>query len=213
MEKSFSTILEDFAKEYHLSDLEMAGIMGISQRMYKDYASGKFKGSKGRTRDYELKLQAFAESRKISKESEAIPLSGPHNGDNIYFIPSYAYGGFLQGYANKIFMEGLEKFSLPGIHGEHYAFQVQGDSMMPLAGPGDIVISRKEEQLDWMVKGRVYVLQTIDGILIKTFEKIADKKAYFVSINKSGSTPIITLKDIKGVYQVVKILKDFNMGG
>jgi phage repressor protein C with HTH and peptisase S24 domain len=143
---------------------------------------------------------------------EALPTYGPHNGDNIYYIPIYAYGGFLQGYSNKAFLDDLEKFSLPGIHGEHFAFQVQGDSMSPMAGPGDIVISRKEEKLDWMIRGRAYVLQTIDGILLKIFERITDGKAQFSSVNKTGTTPVIPLKDIKGVYQVVKVLKDFSLG-
>lgn len=137
------------------------------------------------------------------------PTFNPHNGNNIVYVPLFAYGGFLHGYSNKVFMDTLERFSLPGIHGEHFAFEVQGTSMSPYANPGDVVISRKEEKLEWMIRGRAYVLQTIDGLIFKIFDRVEGGKACFKSADKTGSTPSLPLKDIKGAYQVVKVLKDF----
>jgi len=128
---------------------------------------------------------------------------------NIIYVPLVAYGGFLHGYASKQFDHSLERFSMPGIRGEHFAFEVQGNSMEPHARAGDVVIAKKEERLEWMVKGRAYVLQTVDGMVIKIFDKIDDKKAYFKSSNKDGGNPEFNLKDIKGVYLVVKVIKDF----
>lgn len=142
-------------------------------------------------------------------ESNAKEVSHNHNNKNIIYVPHYAYGGFLQGYSNKVFMDSLDRFSLPGITGEHYAFQIQGDSMMPYAAPGDLVISRKEEKLEWMIKGRPYVVQSVDGIIFKRYMGIKDGQAYFVSTNEEGSSPVLPLKEIKGVYLVVKVLKDF----
>lgn len=145
---------------------------------------------------------------ELSKiESNARELDFPHKG-NIVYVPLKAYGGFLHGYSDKIYMDKLERFSLPGIFGEHFAFEVQGDSMSPYANPGDVVISQKEERLEWMVKGRAYVLQTIEGIIVKIFVKIEGGKAFFKSADKSGATPVIPLKEIKGVYLVVKVLRD-----
>lgn len=140
--------------------------------------------------------------------NEAVQVYQPPKG-NIIYVPLVAYGGFLQGYSNKVFIDSLEKFSLPGIHGEHFAFEVQGNSMAPYANSGDLVIARKEESLEWMVKGRAYVLQTIDGLIVKQFEKMVDGKAQFRSANKEGNSPAIPLKAIKGVYQVVRVIKPF----
>lgn len=140
--------------------------------------------------------------------NDAVQVYQPPKG-NIVYVPLVAYGGFLQGYSNKVFIDSLEKFSLPGIHGEHFAFEVQGNSMAPYANSGDLVIARKEESLEWMVKGRAYVLQTIDGLIVKQFEKMVDGKAQFRSANKDGNSPAIPLKAIKGVYQVVKVIKPF----
>lgn len=128
---------------------------------------------------------------------------------NIMYVPLVAYGGFLQGYANEVFIKSLERFSIPGLHGELYAFEVQGSSFLPIAKPRDIVVTQREEKLEWMLKGRGYVLQTIDGLIVKLFEKITDGKAHFKSVNKDGDSPTVALKELKGVYLIVGV---FNKG-
>jgi len=126
---------------------------------------------------------------------------------NIIYVPLYAYGGFLQGYASKVFIDSLERYSLPGITGEHYAFEVDGMSMHDMASPGDYAIARPEEKLEWMVKGKPYVLQTIDGLLIKIFDKLKDDRAFFHSFNKEYNSIDLPLKSLKRVYFVTRILK------
>lgn len=133
---------------------------------------------------------------------------------NIIYIPLYAYGGFLQGYADKVYMDTLETFSLPGIHGQHYGIEVMGESMVPFAKPGELAIVRYEEKLEWMIRGKAYVLQTIDGILIKFFKSFnkdtfeSSDKAVFSSANKEFADITIPLKSIKRVYRVIKTLTD-----
>lgn len=141
------------------------------------------------------------------KVAEAIPAYLPSKTGNIIFVPIYAYGGFLHGYADPLFLENLEKFTLPGIIGEHYAFEVRGNSMIPFAQQGEMIIVKKEDKLEWMVKDDVYLLQTVDGMIVKVFQKIQDGKAYFKSKNSSGENPVIPLKNIKAVYLVVQVLK------
>lgn len=210
-EKKFSVILNEARRQLKLSHIAMAEKLGISERMYKDYEKGRFDET------YSVRKEKYLDmvnellrnnSSENQQKFEAIELYPPTHGKNIFYIPLYAYGGFLQGYSNQIFMETLEKFSLPGIHGEHYAFEVQGHSMTPFASPGDVVVARREEHLDYMVKDRVYVLQTIDGILIKFFDKIEYGKALFKSANIEGDNPVIPLKNLKVIYQVVRVLKD-----
>lgn len=139
--------------------------------------------------------------------SEATPMYPPNKG-NVAYVPLYAYGGFLSGYANKVFMDSLERYSYPGIVGEHYMFEVQGDSMKGFVSAGDRVIARPEERLEWMVKSRVYVLQTTDGILVKFFDHIKGDFAVFRSANKEYADIKIPLKSIKKIYQVVRVDKD-----
>lgn len=126
---------------------------------------------------------------------------------NIIYVPLVAYGGFLQGYSNKVYVDSLSRFNLPGITGEHYAFEVDGMSMYDLAAPGDFAIAKPEEKLEYMVKGKTYVLQTIDGILIKIFDKITGEQATFHSFNKDYDGLTLPLKSLKRVYFVSRILK------
>jgi transcriptional regulator with XRE-family HTH domain len=126
---------------------------------------------------------------------------------NIIYVPLIAYGGFLHGYANKVYLDSMERFSLPGIQGEHYAFEVDGMSMYDIAVPGDTAIGRLEENFKWMVKGKAYVLQTVNGILIKIFEGIKNDKAYFKSYNPDYDGLDLPLKELKRVYFVTRILK------
>lgn len=126
---------------------------------------------------------------------------------NVYYVPLFCIGGFLAGYRNRVFMDSLEKFYLPGIEGEHFAFEVDGMSMWDMASPGDYAIARQIERLEWMMKGKPYVLQTIDGIYIKIFDKIKDERAYFTSYNKEMDGIDFPLKSIKRVYFVTRILK------
>lgn len=127
---------------------------------------------------------------------------------NIIFVPLYVYGGFLTGYADQIFMNKLQRFALPGVTGEHYAFEVDGMSMHDFASPGDWVISRSEEKLENMVKGKPYVLQTTDGLLVKYFDKRDETYGYFSSHNSKEFPQIkIPLKSIKRVYFVTRMLK------
>jgi len=131
---------------------------------------------------------------------------------NIVHVPLHAYGGFLRGYANKVFVESLEHYSMPGIEGPHFSFDAEGFSMYKKgdersAKPGDRLFSIKKDGLSDLVKGRGYVIQSVQGICYKIFDKIAGEKAYFESLNEEEDGVTFQLKEIKGVYFVDFILK------
>lgn len=128
---------------------------------------------------------------------------------NIIYVPIRAQGGFLTGYSNKVFMDSLQHFFLPGITGQHYAFEVDGMSMYDFASPGDWAIASEVEKLEYMLKGKPYVLQTTDGLLIKYFSGLnhRDEKALFTSHNKDYGTIVLPLKSIKKIYFVSRIVK------
>lgn len=120
---------------------------------------------------------------------------------NLYIVPLKAFGGFLTGYADTVFMEGLEKVSFPFIQGECFAFEVEDFSMVPDYAPSDYVVCTPVENFNWLRKGKVYVFQTIDGLLLKIFDKMDEKFMYLKSINADyNPVPPIKLKSIKKVY-------------
>lgn len=131
---------------------------------------------------------------------------------NIVYVPLYAFGGFMNGYRDTVFIDSLERFSLPGISGEHFAFEIAGMSMYKTgeelcASPGDVAISRPIEGFNYLMKGKGYIVQSVEGILYKIFDKCDEKFAYFHSLNKEYDGQKIPFKDIKKLYFVNFILK------
>lgn len=127
---------------------------------------------------------------------------------NLFIVPLKAFGGFLTGYADTVFMQTLEKVSFPFVKGECFAFEVEGYSMFPEYNPNDYVVCTEVEDLRHLRKGQVYVFQTIDGLLLKVFERMDDEKIYLKSFNEEYN-PVepLPLKSAKRVYYKEYIIK------
>lgn len=91
---------------------------------------------------------------------------------NIIDVPLDAYGGFLSGYEKKVYLDSLDHFTLPGIHGPHFQFRAQGLSMIRFIYPKERVLARPEESREYLVKDRACVLQTIDRLIFKFFDSM-----------------------------------------
>jgi hypothetical protein len=160
-----------------------------------------------RIKEIQKHFPDFLKESKLDKSPDE-----PIHKGNIIYVPLYAYGGFLGGYRNTVFIDQLEHFRLPGVTGEHYAFEIGGYSMMKpghelSATPGDIAISRLVEDFKHLWKGKGYILQTVDGLLYKIFDQIKGEKAHFHSLNDEYDGYELPLKEIKRVYFVDFILK------
>lgn len=127
---------------------------------------------------------------------------------NLMIVPLKAYGGFLNGYANRVFLDSLEYAHFPFIKGQCYAFEIEGFSMMPEIMPGDYVVCTEIPDVTWLTKGKIYVFQTIDGLVIKQFEEINGDKVYLNSINEEYN-PVkpIPVKSVKKIYYKEYIIK------
>ncbi|AII53525.1 MULTISPECIES: XRE family transcriptional regulator [Hymenobacter] len=69
--------------------------------------------------------------------------------ENIELVPQKAAAGYLNGYADPEYLEELPKFRLPmlGSTGTYRAFEIAGDSMLPIAS-GTVIVGRYID--DWM---------------------------------------------------------------
>jgi transcriptional regulator with XRE-family HTH domain len=107
--------------------------------------------------------------------------------DNITLIPHKAAAGYLNGYADPEYVQELSSFSLPMLkQGTYRAFEISGDSMLPIM-PGTIVIGEYVEDLNDIKNGKTYVLVTQrEGIIYKrAFNYIKDNgKLFLVSDNR-----------------------------
>lgn len=134
---------------------------------------------------------------------------------NMTLVPLKAVGGFLEGYEKKAYLDSLERIEFPDIKGECYRFEVEGFSMYRsrvLDGqiyetgyrPGTYVVTTKVENFNWLSKNKDYVFQTIDGLILKTYDKIKDDKFHLLSINDEYKPLIIPVKSVKGIYFIEK---------
>ena len=74
--------------------------------------------------------------------------------ENIELINQKASAGYLNSYSDFEFIENLPKFQLPFLNfsGTHRAFEIKGDSMLPLTS-GSIVIGKFIEDLSFVKDG------------------------------------------------------------
>jgi len=107
--------------------------------------------------------------------------------DNITLVPLRAAAGYMNGFADPEYVQELTSFRLPMLkQGTYRAFEITGDSMLPIL-PGTIVIGEYVEDLSDLKNGKTYVLVTKrEGIVYKrVFNYIKDNgKLFLVSDNR-----------------------------
>lgn len=111
------------------------------------------------------------------------------NKENIVLIPQKASAGYLNGYADTEYIAEMPQFHLPIFNnGSFRAFEITGDSMLPLAS-GTIIIGQYLEDWTKARDGKTYIVITkSDGIVYKrvsnnlaqdnTLKLISDNKVY-----------------------------------
>jgi len=116
--------------------------------------------------------------------------------ENIELVPVKASAGYLNGYADPQFVAELPRFHLPMFkQGTYRAFEIKGDSMLPLQ-TGSIIIGEYLERWTDVKAGETYVIiSKNDGVVYKRAgNKFKDsKKLKLISDN-----PVYEPYDING---------------
>ncbi len=91
-----------------------------------------------------------------------------HDRENIELVPVKASAGYLNGYADPEFISELPKFNLPMLkQGTFRAFEIKGDSMLPLPS-GTIIIGEYVENWTDLKQGETYVIiSQSEGVVYK----------------------------------------------
>ncbi|ARS37769.1 XRE family transcriptional regulator [Pontibacter actiniarum] len=97
--------------------------------------------------------------------------------ENIELVPYKASAGYLNGYADAEFIEELPRFKLPmlGTTGTFRAFEISGDSMLPIAS-GTVIVGRFVEDWSQIKDGTpCIVVSQKEGVVFKRiFNKVKD---------------------------------------
>lgn len=140
---------------------------------------------------------------KRGKEVLAITVDEQQR-ENIELVPQKAAAGYLNGYADREFIQELPKFKLPMLpsNATYRAFEITGDSMLPIL-PGTIIIGEYIDDIRDIKNGKTYVLVTkSEGIVYKrVFNYINDNgKLFLVSDNRSYAPYQLDADDILEVW-------------
>ena len=125
------------------------------------------------------------------------------NKENVELVTQKASAGYMNGYADPEFMKELPKISIPMLskNATHRAFEIKGDSMLPVK-PGDIIVGKYVEDIEKIKDGKTYIiLSETEGIVYKrVFVFRNDEKLLMVSDNKNYKPYLIPLKDVTEVW-------------
>jgi phage repressor protein C with HTH and peptisase S24 domain len=124
------------------------------------------------------------------------------NRQNIELVDRKAEAGYLESFQDPEYISELPKLYFPQIpEGTYRAFEIQGNSMLPLL-PGSIVICGYVENIDALKNDRTYVIATREGIVYKRiFNNINDHTITAISDNPAYPPYIIPWEDIAEIWQ------------
>ena len=133
---------------------------------------------------------------KRRSEQVSVPYTVP-------LIPISAQGGSFNDFVVSVRDGDCEKVISPVRHVD-FALTVTGDSMAPEYPGGSQVLVRKVDGRAFIEWGRVYVLDTCNGTVIKKLNPGRDdEEVQCVSVNPDYQPFYVKLSDVYGLYRVM----------
>lgn len=132
---------------------------------------------------------------------------------NIEFVPVKAAAGYLGGYNDEEFIEELNTFTLPMLGtGDYRAFEIAGDSMLPVES-GSVIVGHKVEGWEEIKNNQAYIVVTQnEGIVYKRILKSnrTKNKLTLVSDNPHYEAYSLTLEAIMEMWQADAVINKIN---
>ncbi|MCC2600680.1 XRE family transcriptional regulator [Sphingobacterium sp. FBM7-1] len=181
----------------------------------EDRAEPKYELLRKIARFYELTMDELANDvidekwrpQPKSNASNLRVLSITVDGDereNIELVPVKASAGYLNGYGDPEYVADLPKFSLPMFNqGTYRAFEIKGDSMLPLPS-GSVIIGEYVENWHDIKPGQTYVIVSKDdGVVYKriAYKFKEEKGIKLVSDNKTYESYWVNTDDIIEIWK------------
>jgi len=126
-----------------------------------------------------------------------------NNEGNIELVDSKAEAGYLDSYHNPEYIKDLPKIHLPNKPaGTFRAFEIQGDSMLPIE-PGSIIIARHIESFDDIKEDKTYiVVSQREGLVYKRVRIDKENNAMtLISDNEVFLPYSIQMEDVSELWE------------
>lgn len=150
----------------------------------------------------DLKKYSIDDILRLPDNRIVLPIKVGKTGENkIEIVPHKGKMGYLTGYNDPEYIEGLQHMSLPFLrNGKYRAFPVEGDSMPPY-NDGTYIIGKYIESKEHLKKGKTYMFVTRDGIVYKRFGKLNNSGTFVSSDNIFYEPYEIEWKDILEIWE------------
>src|SRR5690606_19744949 len=211
--------LKFLRKKNGLTQRQFADLMGIKRASVGAYeenrADPKYDLLKKIAEYYDLSMDELAND-VIDEQWKPTPKSNASNlrvlsitvdqedRENIELVPVKASAGYLNGYADPEYVKELPRFNLPMFNqGTYRAFEIKGDSMLPLPS-GSIIIGEYVENWHDIKSGQTYVIiSKNDGVVYKRIgAKYKEEKGLkLVSDNRVYEPYWVATEDILEVWK------------
>ena len=209
-----STNIKFLRKKKGLTQQQFADEIGIKRSLVgayeEDRADPKYDLLKKIALYFEISVDDFI-NETINEKWAPKPKGNPANlrvlsitvdkddNENIEMVPVKASAGYLNGYADPEYVAQLPKFYLPMFNqGTYRAFEIKGDSMLPLQS-GTVIIGEYVENWADVKAGDTYVvLSKNEGVVYKRIgNKYRDnKKLKLISDNPAYEPYEVSGEDI-----------------
>lgn len=135
--------------------------------------------------------------------------------ENIELVPVKAAAGYLNGFADPTFIKELKKFRLPFLPtGTYRAFEIKGDSMLPVQ-PGSVIVGEYIANWNDVKDGHTYIVLTRhDGIVYKRiFNRLAEDGTLILRSDNPSYPPYkIQTDEILEIWKAVLNISHLNKG-
>jgi phage repressor protein C with HTH and peptisase S24 domain len=171
---------------------DFARILGISQSTLSAAKNGD---ERYLTKSLVERVQA------LTSPSQQFP-----SATSILVIPTEAMAGTLGEFSTSIAAYDCERIISP-IKDVDYAIKIHGDSMSPEYPSGSLALIKKINEKAFIEWGKVYVLDTVNGVVIKSVRKSErENEVECVSLNPNYQPFRIDKSYIFGWYRVLMVL-------
>lgn len=139
---------------------------------------------------------------EMTKENNSIKLS--EDGTGIPLIPVEAMAGCFTG-SQTVLLQECERYVVPAFKNADFLIRVSGDSMVPRYFSGDMVACKMLSLADIFFQwGKVYVLDTDQGALIKKVERGSSSDTIMLVSENQAYQPFELL--IRQVYHIAIVM-------
>lgn len=192
--------IKEIRKKLGLTQAELAKRLGVDPKTVQNWEYGKKipESKHGILRSLLVAPQQYyggdTEKQKADEPRMFI----------VPLMPISAKGGTLDEFSQSIMEDDCEKVLSP-IKGADFAITVCGDSMSPDYPSGCHILIKKIEERAFIDWGKVFVLDTVNGTIIKKLMPVSDdpSKIMCISINPEYPPYEISLEYVRGIYRVL----------